>query len=472
MKRILYQTAFGVYFLFSGLVGAQGQVPPGSGYSVPAELSGLDQLALDVTRAKETATLKNARWGMVIYDPVERRILFDHNGDQVFVPASTTKLLTTESIMHHLGAGYSFVTQLEYSGDVDEAGVLHGNLYLVGSADPSLGTNKAGASTYYSIAQDFIQSLQAVGIRSVEGALIVQNGVFESSLSHLPSGIVFRKQNNYFLPVGGTQGLSAHLEKAVVKHHPLKKDYAYMYMSPHTGKLVYTEDAPENLSPLVTPARGPLYLANYLKNTFKKSGISIYGSVQERNLDTSPESRIVVGQYISPRLSEMVYFTNQRSDNGLAESLLRTLGFYQEGEYGLEGGKRAVNRHLAEKKYDFQGLQFADGSGLSKLNYVSPISQAKFLAGVMKEPYYKEFFASLPIAGQTGTLKRMFLTSKNFGQINAKTGTLNTVKTLAGYAKTRGGKTLTFSVLLNGYRGSVAGAKKVIEDVLESVSDL
>jgi D-alanyl-D-alanine carboxypeptidase/D-alanyl-D-alanine-endopeptidase (penicillin-binding protein 4) len=89
----------------------------------------------------------------------------------------------------------------------------------------------------------------------------------------------------------------------------------------------------------------------------------------------------------------------------------------------------------------------------------------------MGEKYYKSYFDSLPIGGQTGTLKRMFDTVGN-GQIFAKTGTLNKVKTLAGYMKTNTGKTLVFSLLINNYAGSVDQVKTKMEQILEPALSL
>jgi D-alanyl-D-alanine carboxypeptidase (penicillin-binding protein 4) len=89
----------------------------------------------------------------------------------------------------------------------------------------------------------------------------------------------------------------------------------------------------------------------------------------------------------------------------------------------------------------------------------------------MDEKYYKTYLASLPIGGQSGTLKRMFIETGN-GQIFAKTGTLNKVKTLAGYMKTNTGKTLVFSLLVNNYSGSVDMVKKKMEKILEPALDL
>jgi D-alanyl-D-alanine carboxypeptidase/D-alanyl-D-alanine-endopeptidase (penicillin-binding protein 4) len=213
-------------------------------------------------------------------------------------------------------------------------------------------------------------------------------------------------------------------------------------------------------------------LANNLRASLIKNRIPISGKVINRVTDPNPEERQFLAKYSSPTMVDIIYFTNQKSDNALAESLLKTVGFYKTGNVSLESGRETIVRHLEEKRYDFDGLVLADGSGLSRANKVKPISQVKFLADVMKEKYYDDFLKSLPIAGETGTLRRMFKSSNNYGQIFAKTGTLNGVKCLAGYIKTRDGRILSFSLLINGYLGSVDQIKARMEQLLEPVIDL
>ncbi len=179
----------------------------------------------------------------------------------------------------------------------------------------------------------------------------------------------------------------------------------------------------------------------------------------------------MLSAYKSPTLADIVYYTNQHSDNSLAEALLRTVGFQKMGDQTSESGRMVVTDHLKEAGFDMMGLNYMDGSGLSRGNNVTPISQVKFLTSLMDEKYYRAYLTSLPIGGQSGTLKRMFLGQGN-GQVFAKTGTLNKVKTLAGYLKTNSGKTLVFSLMVNNYSGSVDMVKKRMEKILEPALDL
>ncbi|MDO5614832.1 MAG: D-alanyl-D-alanine carboxypeptidase/D-alanyl-D-alanine-endopeptidase, partial [Cruoricaptor ignavus] len=249
------------------------------------------------------------------------------------------------------------------------------------------------------------------------------------------------------------------------KKSPFEDSKTYFYMSPYTGKLVYA-DKFEGGWVTTKIADAPNYLATELRNTLLKKGVAVSGKVSPKLVDREPETRTMITAYKSPELRDIVYDTNQRSDNALSEALLRMVGFQKQGDQTIESGRNVVLENLQNKNFDTSSLVYIDGSGLSRNHRVTPISQAIFLANEMKESYFKDFFDSLPIAGQTGTLKKSFA-GNGYGQIFAKTGTLNKVKTLAGYIKTNSGKTLTFSLLINNYAGSVDQVKNRMERLLE-----
>ncbi len=435
-------------------------------------LSAKDHLDISINKLLDDPVLRNANWGFVLYDPQTKKVISEYNKDEALIPASTTKLLTTDTALGLLGPEYKWVTQLEYSGSIDEQGVLNGNLYVVGSADPSLGTGKAGASTYGSIVTEFIDALAHIGITKIKGDLIVQNAVFNShQLRSLPANIVWMAHNNYYLPVGSTRDIDPRKEKFTVsKSNPFEQSKQYFYISPYQNILVFADEFNGNPIETTLPSV-PSYLGNTLRANLLKRGIPISGKVVPKPIDKEPEERRVVTTYESPSLNDIVYDTNQRSDNALAESLLRMVGFQKLGSQTLASGREVVVQHLNAKGFDTSALIYMDGSGLSRSHRVTPISQALFLADEMKESYYQTFFDSLPIAGQTGTLKTMF-DGAGHGHIFAKTGTLNKVKTLAGYVKTTSGKTLTFSLLINNYSGSVSQVKSKMEELLDPVVSL
>ena len=437
-----------------------------------AVLSPKELVDINVNTMMTDPVLKNATWGFVIYDPKTKKVISSYNENTPLVPASTTKLLTTETALNLLGENYRWNTQLEYSGTVDENGVLTGNLYIVGSGDPSLGTNKAGASSYREIIDTFKEALSTEGIKKVNGDIIIQTALFKGNISRLPENVVWLENNNYYLPVGATKEINPANERLIVKREmPTESVKKYFYVSPYTNQMVYAEKY-EGDGVLTTKLPdAPAFLANSFRATLVKSGIAVTGKVQTKTVDGQPESRKTINVYKSPTLADIVYYTNQRSDNSLAEALLKTVGYFKKGNQTPDSGREVVTEHLKDVAFDFEGLNYMDGSGLSRNNKVTPISQVKYLTSLMGTKYYQTYFNSLPIGGQSGTLKKMFLENGN-GQVFAKTGTLNKVKTLAGYIKTNSGKTLVFSLLVNNYAGSVDMVKKRMEQIIQPTLDL
>jgi serine-type D-Ala-D-Ala carboxypeptidase/endopeptidase (penicillin-binding protein 4) len=430
------------------------------------ELSPKQRLDYSIDALKYDPVLKNAHWGFVLYDPEKKEIISQHNAHKAFVPASTTKLLSTESAMHHMGAKFKYRTQLEYSGSVDSLGVLNGNLYLVGSGDFSFNVGRAKANSYGTIFSRFKQALQDKNIKKINGQLIVQTAFFKNNAKqHLPENIVWLEQKDYFLPAGSVQDIRPEQERILPKNYKFSNEKArYYYLSPYNQQMVYTDSlSRQNLSTKLPDA--PAYLANYLKSNLAKSGIKITGSIISRMIDEKPEAREYLSHEDSPELSDLVYFTNQTSNNMFAEMLLKNVGYYVKGDFSTATGKEVTLKHFEHQKYDFSGLYLSDGSGLSKQNQVTPISQAKFLAQMMQDENFELYYESLPLAGQTGTLKSM-CKGNCYGMVKAKTGTLNKVKTLAGYITTTTGKKCTFSLLINNYNGSVDQVKKRMESLL------
>lgn len=447
-------------------------LPSPAAYVEKAILSPKELVDISVNTMMTDPVLKNATWGFVVYDPKTKKIISSYNENTPLVPASTTKLLTTETAMSMLGENYRWMTQLEYSGEIDENGTLNGNLYIVGSGDPSLGTNKAGAWSYKDIVSDFAGGMTREGIKKVNGDIIIQTALFKGNISALPENVVWLENNNYYLPVGTTKEINPANEKLIVKKsmNPAA-DKKFFYVSPYVNKMVYAEKYDGNGTLTTKLPDAPAFLANSFRASLVKSGVAVTGKVTPKMTDASPEVRKMISAYKSPTLGDIIYYTNQRSDNSLAEALLKTVGFQKMGDQTSESGRIVVNNHLKDIEFDLEGLNYMDGSGLSRSNHVTPISQVKFLTSLMDEKFYKTYFNSLPIGGQSGTLKGMFVGEGN-GQVFAKTGTLNKVKTLAGYLKTNSGRTLVFSLMVNNYAGSVGQVKSKMETILKPALDL
>lgn len=437
-------------------------------------LSPKELVEVGISKMLEDPVLKSAKWGFVVYDPKTKEVITSHNADIPLIPASTTKLLTTEGALNKLGTGFKWTTQLEYSGEINEEGILEGNLYIVGSGDPTLGVNRGGASPYSTIVANFTEAIQQAGIKEVKGDIIIQSAFFKNNKkSILPKNIVWLEHNNYYLPVGMIDDLNKEVE--VQADQPLVKSKRYYYHSPETEKMAYSNSFFVRAVTSKLPD-APSYLANSLLGSLNKKGYKVTGKVINKSFDPNPEERRILDAYQSPELQDIVYHINQTSYNPFADNLLKYIGFYEKGDMTLASGSKAVKENLYRRNLEFQGLNYVDGSGLSYSNVVSPISQVKFLSALMKEKYFEEYFRSLPIGGETGTLRGSFK-NESFvgGRVFAKTGTLYSkvkVKTLAGFVKTNSGRTLAFSLMVNHYNGSVAQVKDRMERILEPVLNL
>ncbi|MGB3493446.1 MAG: D-alanyl-D-alanine carboxypeptidase [Elainellaceae cyanobacterium] len=133
-----------------------------------------------------------------------------------------------------------------------------------------------------------------------------------------------------------------------------------------------------------------------------------------------------------------INITNRDSNNGYADSLLRRLG-----------GPDVVRTALTPLGVDPNGFRQVDGSGLSRYNMAKPQTFISILRGMEASPGRDIFYGSLPIAGQSGTLRNRFRNTAAQGQVHAKTGTLNGVRALSGYLEHPRRGTLVFSIMVN-----------------------
>ncbi len=161
-----------------------------------------------------------------------------------------------------------------------------------------------------------------------------------------------------------------------------------------------------------------------------------------------------------------VMVTNQMSVNWRSSKLLRKIGGKVYKSATTAAGARAILQFWSEKGVDTRGMYFYDGNGLSRNNAISPKQLVDALYVMRESPYFETFYESLPVAGMTGTLHRAMKGSIAEGRIRAKTGTINYVKSFAGYCNTITGRKLIFSLIVNDYEGRTRIVKKKLESVL------
>ena len=177
-------------------------------------------------------------------------------------------------------------------------------------------------------------------------------------------------------------------------------------------------------------------------------------------------------EYFGKPIFPEVTITNQMSVNWRSSKLLRKIGGKVYNTATTEAGVRAILDFWTTKGVDTEGMNFHDGNGLSRNNAISPKQLVDALYAMRTSPYFEVFYESLPLAGLTGTLHRAMKGSAAVGRIHAKTGTINQVKSFAGYVTTVTGRKLIFSLIVNNFDCRVKLMKKKLEAVMITMAEV
>jgi len=326
--------------------------------------------------------------------------------------ASNMKLFTTATALGRLGPTARIPTRLLASGRLDEAGTLHGDLYLVGGGDPAL-----GAPAFYG---RFLGGLgtnlyalksgaRAAGIRAVTGRLYADDSVFDRLRGVADSGYA---TSPYVGPLSGLAFNSG-------------------YASSSGGG--FASD----------PAK---LAARKLARGLRRAGISLRPRIARG--DAPPDAERIAAVR-SPTIAQLAAATNVPSNNFYAEMLIKLLG----SRFGATGSTRA-GAAVVERFARGHGatLRAADGSGLTRTDRASPAAVVHLLAAMRGGRGGGAFVRSLAVAGRDGTIDDRMRGTAAAGRCRAKTGTLTGVSSLSGYCFNRSGRTMIFSILMNGVR--------------------
>jgi D-alanyl-D-alanine carboxypeptidase/D-alanyl-D-alanine-endopeptidase (penicillin-binding protein 4) len=165
-----------------------------------------------------------------------------------------------------------------------------------------------------------------------------------------------------------------------------------------------------------------------------------------------PAGRRVLARAESPPLRDIASVLMGVSQNLYAETLLKAAGAARGGAGTTAAGRTVVQAALRAWAIDDRWLVMADGSGLSRYNYVTADLLADILIRMATDPALRDgFSASLPVAGRDGTLALRMRRSRAEGNARAKTGSISNVRTLSGYVRSRDGELLAFSILANDF---------------------
>ncbi|MEM8642532.1 MAG: D-alanyl-D-alanine carboxypeptidase/D-alanyl-D-alanine-endopeptidase [Cyanobacteria bacterium P01_G01_bin.54] len=447
--------------MFTPLVAAQAPVA-----SCPIELPQA------LTRRINQPQWERAHWGILIQNLDSGAELYRHNAEDYFLPASNAKLLTTAAALHRFGPNWAMMTPLQWQGDGSHWAQLH----IHGQGDPTLTTTQL---------RDWARSLQARGLRSIQH-LTVSAANFPG---HHPTWELYDLNFYYGVPVTGLilnqnsfrltvlpqtsgEAIAWETDDAIALRQwrlnnqgrtsepgsPYDLDITGILGTPilNIRGTVAADNGPDRWRMAVhDPAR---YFLETLRSQLRLAGIT----VESAAVTASVPRLATQDAWRSPPLAELIRATNQPSQNLYAEVLLHRLGqAHASGE-----GVRALEASLTDLGVEPSTYHLADGSGLSRHNLVSPEAITQTLYHMAHSEHAAVFLDSLPVGGESGTLRRRFRETPVVGTVFAKTGTLTGVSALSGYLQRPGRDRLIFSIVLNQATVSVVQQRQAIDELV------
>ncbi|MCX2473909.1 D-alanyl-D-alanine carboxypeptidase/D-alanyl-D-alanine-endopeptidase [Pedobacter sp. MC2016-05] len=428
---------------------------------------------------------KHAILSICVLDANSGKTLFAKNEQIGLATASTLKTITAATAFSILGKDFQFQTTLAYTGNITSDGTLKGNLVIIGSGDPTLGSwryqNKENA-----VLTQWVAAVKAAGIKKIEGSIIGDDRVFGTQTT--PEGWVWQDIGNYY--GAGTSGLSwrenqfdIHLrpgastadEAKVIKTVPetpyiklvneLKTgasgtgDRSYAFLPPYSNVAYLRGSWGMGIgkSGISVATPDPAFDCAYrLQDTLKKLGISTSLDATTARLlalNNQPISSLSqkISTISSPALSEISYWFLKKSINLYGETLLKTIAVKSGKPATTAKGAETEINYWAAKGIDKTALNIIDGSGLSPGDRVTTSAMANILFQIQKESWFTDFHKGLP----------------EYNGMKIKSGTINDVSAFAGYHTDTAGNKYVIVININNYSGS--GINKKLFNVLNQL---
>ncbi len=439
-------------------------------------LAQAEGLPPNVLKALKAAQIPASHISVVVQAVDSGQALVAHNAGQSMNPASVMKLVTTYAALDLLGPAYTWQTTA-WITDAAVDGVLQGNLYLKGSGDPRFAIEHLWA---------LLRQLRVRGITQINGDIVLDRTVFNvpaidpgafddkpmRPYNVGPDGLLinFRALRFTLQPDNGkprilmeTPGDNLRVDnKLRASDEGCSNDWKdriniRLIPDNNGNRLEFTGsyaalcgEKPLNLSPLPADAQA----GGLIRALWKELGGSLGGQVLGGSV--APGSQLIAKHESAP-LADAVRDINKFSNNVMARHVFLTLG-NDTAPATAERAKQRISEWLASRGQRFAELEIENGSGLSRHERISADSMNRLLLDAWKSPVMPEFVSSMPIVGIDGTMKKRLKSSDATGRAHIKTGTLDGVKTAAGYALDAQGRRYSVTFFINHPRSALGGA--------------
>jgi D-alanyl-D-alanine carboxypeptidase/D-alanyl-D-alanine-endopeptidase (penicillin-binding protein 4) len=402
-------------------------------------------------------------------------------------PASTMKLVTTFAALDLLGPAYVWKTEAFANGSLND-GVLTGDLHLRGGGDPKL---------TYDQFERLLRQIRARGIREIRGDLVLDRSAFAVSATGpgrfdaqpmrpynvAPDALLvnFKAVTLQLIPDPAQKTLAVSMEPAptnldLVNQITLgngngcgdwkERLRADVFSHGLTTRLVLTGVFPQSCGEQrwnIAVQEQPQFVLGVFLQLWAELGGSLTGGVRE---GVVPVDARAVGVLPSPTLAEVVRDINKFSNNVMARQLFLTLGM-EAGHRpaSAEDGEAAIRSWLDARGLDVPELVLENGSGLSRRERISAEGLGRLLQAAWRSSVMPELMASLPVTATDGTMKKRLKQNGVAGQAHIKTGSLEGVRSIAGYVLDKNGRRWIVVFFVN--HANAAGAQPAQDALLQ-----
>lgn len=422
---------------------------------------------------------------LCVLDAKTGKTIFAKNEDIGLATASTLKTITSATAFYMLGKDFRYQTTIGYEGKIEADGTLNGNIIILGSGDPTLGSWRYANTKEHQILSLWVEAIKSAGIKKITGQIIGDDRLFGTQST--PEGWIWQDLGNYY--GAGTSSLSWRENQFDLNLKPGSKegspvtikgtsptmpylqivnelstgasgtgDNAYAFLPPYAnqGYVRGSWGLGIGKSGISLASPDPAFDVAYrLQDTLTKLNIQSLGATTARRMalndQKAPELVQKLYTHQSPTLSEIVYWFNKKSINLYGEQLLKTIALKSGKEATTANGVNTEVKFWSSKGLDKRALNIFDGSGLSPATRVTTAAMANLLFQVQTEPWFADYLNSFP---------------ENNG-MKIKSGSIKDVSAYAGYYTASNGNSYVVVININNYNGS--GISRKLFKVLDAL---
>ena len=435
------------------------------------------QLKLQLEKMEAEEAFKHASVSFLVVDGLTGKTVYASNEELALAPASTQKIFTSIAAYELMGKNFNYGTNLAYVGKIEDS-LLRGDLVIVGSGDPTLGSWRWKNGRDELVLRLWTDAVRNKGISRIHGNIRFVN-VLESKGSPIPGGWIWDDIGNYYgtgswgfnwrenqydlvLQSGDSVGsavrvlsskpayvLQRSFHNELVAAAKGTGDNAYIYFPISPGApFLLRGTIPAGEKNFTISGSSPDPSADFVQE-WKKLWGSAMKTVTHKGLDLQKSKSILA--WVSPPLDSMNYWFLKKSINLYGEAFLKTMALVKKEEFSTEKGIEVLQEFWKKNGIDEGSMQVLDGSGLSPQNRVTTRALVTALLYARDRPWFASFHHSLPV----------------INQLRMKSGSIGGARSYAGYHTSTSGSSYIFAFIVNNYSGSSTKVVRMMWEVLD-----